>query len=103
MRGRGLKPAIVLPFSPGLTVAPYAGAWIETCEGVILCTTVQVAPYAGAWIETCRATGLPIKQAPSPLMRGRGLKHTSAYSLQVVQYVAPYAGAWIETIYTPQI
>ena len=52
MRARGLKHAIVQYRHPALTVAPHAGAWIETlmdCDVQVLFT---VAPHAGAWIET---------------------------------------------------
>ena len=52
-----------------LTVAPRAGAWIETSSCVH-----QVAPRAGAWIETLDSS-------------------TVTYS----SVVAPRAGAWIET------
>ena len=34
------------------TVAPYAGAWIETLTLSLLVRRAMVAPYAGAWIET---------------------------------------------------
>ena len=33
-------------------VAPYVGAWIETCINCMLTLTISVAPYVGAWIET---------------------------------------------------
>ena len=33
-------------------VAPYVGAWIETCLFQIIVVTLHVAPYVGAWIET---------------------------------------------------
>lgn len=32
------------------TVAPHAGAWIETIQVSIVCSIPQVAPHAGAWI-----------------------------------------------------
>ena len=58
-----------------VTVAPYAGAWIETIDQLPTTESCgQVAPYAGAWIET-------IDQLPTTESCG----------------VAPYAGAWIET------
>ena len=56
------------------TVAPYAGAWIETADTSEGKRSFVVAPYAGAWIETISAR--------CPLQS---------------RYVAPYAGAWIET------
>ena len=33
-------------------VAPHAGAWIETLDGMSSFKRVAVAPHAGAWIET---------------------------------------------------
>ena len=33
-------------------VAPYVGAWIETCGFYEGCLEMNVAPYVGAWIET---------------------------------------------------
>jgi len=56
------------------SVAPRAGAWIETNISVISSQPVIVAPRAGAWIET--------------------LYICSLYRLTEV---APRAGAWIET------
>ena len=57
------------------TVAPHAGAWIETSRPHWPHPYAGVAPHAGAWIET----GLP---------RHRANKAG----------VAPHAGAWIETV-----
>ena len=34
------------------TVAPLAGAWIETIRGAAISSGLLVAPLAGAWIET---------------------------------------------------
>ena len=33
-------------------VAPYVGAWIETCKLYNYLSQESVAPYVGAWIET---------------------------------------------------
>ena len=49
---RGLKPAFGINDSNVYTVAPYVGAWIETCSYVYIDTIIEVAPYVGAWIET---------------------------------------------------
>ena len=57
-----------------LSVAPYVGAWIETCPSFAKPAPIWVAPYVGAWIETVNAITL---------------------NTQIV--VAPYVGAWIET------
>ena len=56
------------------TVAPHAGAWIETFRQPDHRLNYVVAPHAGAWIETA---------FDSPV----------GFSLRV----APHAGAWIET------
>ena len=71
---RGLKLQSVSPCWLCLPVAPYVGAWIETCMLSAGATGAMVAPYVGAWIET----------SPVPTMFGtykshpmwvRGLKH----------------------------
>ncbi len=55
-----------------------------------------VAPHAGAWIETLPSeVTAAIKR--SPPMRGRGLKLIPAWRLFIEMKVAPHAGAWIET------
>ena len=36
----------------GWQVAPYVGAWIETCTASHGVVSSGVAPYVGAWIET---------------------------------------------------
>ena len=55
-------------------VAPYVGAWIETCFKADEQQRNGVAPYVGAWIETIFL-----------------IRDGSRYK------VAPYVGAWIET------
>jgi len=56
---------------------------------------MSVAPFTGAWIETCYSlTSVSLPQSrPS---RARGLKHLSG-ALGEVSAVAPFTGAWIET------
>jgi len=57
------------------SVAPHAGAWIETKKcGSLAIQTNQVAPHAGAWIETAKSL-LVINDCVSRPMRARGLKH----------------------------
>ena len=51
-RGRGLKLAVEWPYASSPSVAPRAGAWIETAGTVPPGPMVTVAPRAGAWIET---------------------------------------------------
>ena len=77
MRVRGLKPCIVRHFRICSTVAPHAGAWIETSPRVTEYLYREVAPHAGAWIET---------RARKPF--------------RLLLSVAPHAGAWIETFRT---
>ncbi len=39
-----------------ISVAPHAGAWIETGFPACFVPVLPVAPHAGAWIETGPAT-----------------------------------------------
>ena len=73
-RARGLKLLRIGSIDSMASVAPHAGAWIETDEGVYYGIIRKVAPHAGAWIET----------------QGK-CKVRESYQ------VAPHAGAWIET------
>ena len=57
-RVRGLKPLPSWTIPRGWSVAPHAGAWIETGTMDVMVTDGDlVAPHAGAWIET--GEGLP--------------------------------------------
>ena len=58
-----------------MSVAPFAGAWIEISLSQALRRPAPVAPFAGAWIEI-------------------ELVMTSVNGL----HVAPFAGAWIEIL-----
>ena len=49
---RGLKHAFLPLFVGECIVAPYVGAWIETCPRTQSLPVTLVAPYVGAWIET---------------------------------------------------
>ena len=51
-RERGLKRAGLMAVDSLVSVAPYAGAWIETRKLSPSQRKGWVAPYAGAWIET---------------------------------------------------
>ena len=58
----------------------------------------SVAPRAGAWIET---SSLQVTQSVctvAPPARGRGLKLNHAKVLGTGEEVAPRVGAWIETL-----
>ena len=54
---RGLKQGKALPVNLNDFVAPYVGAWIETCAIRHIERLHYVAPYVGAWIETMRVIG----------------------------------------------
>ena len=54
IRVRGLKQAGIRRGEKPLYVAPYTGAWIETCLNSVMSQNKHVAPYTGAWIETTR-------------------------------------------------
>ena len=53
-RVRGLKLLCVRKRITTLSVAPHAGAWIETNRAIACQSRMMVAPHAGAWIETKR-------------------------------------------------
>ena len=74
-RVRGLKHLGRLNVYYQVVVAPFTGAWIETCCHLSSSLFSFVAPFTGAWIETDIALDF-CKQHP----------------------VAPFTGAWIETI-----
>ena len=75
VRERGLKHIRIMQRRQAGSVAPRAGAWIETRDVRIAKITEAVAPRAGAWIETFIRCSPPIAAR-----------------------VAPRAGAWIETL-----
>ncbi|SLM19114.1 conserved hypothetical protein [uncultured spirochete] len=56
------------------SVAPPAGAWIETMSVILIRKHGLVAPPAGAWIETTDATEWEIADIKSRPPRARGLK-----------------------------
>ena len=72
-RERGLKFKVNKKLLTNVTVAPFAGAWIEILSPTLKGDGSDVAPFAGAWIEITSDT---INRQLSP--------------------VAPFAGAWIE-------
>ena len=100
-----------------MSVAPFAGAWIEIHPILGSPLISQVAPFAGAWIEiqSMIVVGRSKASLRSP---ERGLKLSICASLRCVQkslrsperglkyiysnrycqssHVAPFAGAWIE-------
>ena len=58
-----------------MSVAPHAGAWIETMSAGAMVGASFVAPHVGAWIET-----------------------TVSEFAKTIGWVAPHVGAWIETM-----
>ncbi len=78
------------------SVAPHAGAWIETFRAERHCPRSQVAPHAGAWIETICSSRQASPWWSRPT-RARGLKLTAQGLKRADAEVAPHAGAWIET------
>ena len=81
------------------TVAPHAGAWIETSSTSRLQGKENVAPHAGAWIETMARSDA---YADSTVAPHAGAWIETSYSRQLPlirgMRVAPHAGAWIETL-----
>ncbi len=61
------------------SVAPHAGAWIETRHTSLPSLDTAVAPHAGAWIETFIRPPLCLFFM-SPLMQGRGLKLINGFN-----------------------
>jgi len=74
MRARGLKRPILQNAQDYRSVAPHAGAWIETVKEIANLDKIMVAPHAGAWIETCGYSLLYFAMCMSRPMRARGLK-----------------------------
>ena len=72
------------------------GAWIETRSNHLENVVAVVAPYVGAWIETCVMKNLLLSIVSHPTWV-RGLKHGKGRLVTEYQNVAPYVGAWIET------
>ena len=75
-----------------LTVAPFAGAWIEIEIEIVPKAHFTVTPFAGAWIEIpshgymqfCPAMSLPSREC--------GLKSRLMVICSFVQPVAPHTG-----------
>ncbi len=78
-----------------MNVAPFTGAWIETCTGIWRGSSSPVAPFTGAWIETT-SQSIQHRYVRSLPSRERGLKRRGGWRQQRLG-VAPFTGAWIET------
>ena len=119
---RGVDRNVVLgPAGPAQSVAPHAGAWIETRRTAAPRPRLQrrpsrrgvdrnerapderlgalVAPHAGAWIETGAASTATAAAAVAP-HAGAWIETTETRRAVPAAAVAPHAGAWIETLAT---
>ena len=97
VRGRGLKHNRINARNINTTVAPRAGARIETGPCPVIWPAPGVAPRAGARIETpdCR----PCPQWPSVAPRAGARIETNSLMDQCMQtLVAPRAGARIDGV-----
>ena len=74
LRARGLKPSSAANPSSSVSVAPPAGAWIETALEIASSAAASVAPPAGAWIETQQSKYTLQMYSTSRPLRARGLK-----------------------------
>ncbi len=97
-RARGLKLTPGFTLASTASVAPRAGAWIETIAYLVPTTVQYVAPRAGAWIETRLHSDSGLSYSSRPA-RARGLKLGNVGAVFGGNGVAPRAGAWIETRY----
>ena len=106
------------PVSACVSVAPFAGAWIEISRDIVLDSYSDVAPFAGAWIEIHSLPDYKPSQPVAPFAgawieiirlscsnvtvttslpsRERGLKFRHTVRSAQSHPVAPFAGAWIE-------
>ena len=80
-----------------VSVAPHAGAWIETLTTSAMADRTESSPLTqGRGLKHCQHA-CSARLASSPLTQGRGLKHVAAAPMTIAMPVAPHAGAWIET------
>ncbi len=95
LRERGLKLCLA-EYSRSHSVAPLAGAWIETTTCLKEIQKLIVAPLAGAWIETSMLPCVSPMPAVAPLA-GAWIETKIRRGTYQARGVAPLAGAWIET------
>ena len=96
LRVRGLKLSLRVSLNLTSSVAPLAGAWIETDNREQVQDYKRVAPLAGAWIETGKSRAVLTHQLVAPLA-GAWIETLYLNHLAPLTAVAPLAGAWIET------
>ena len=93
---RGLKHENVIRYFSVFFVAPFVGAWIETC--VLSCGSPQSRSHP-LWVRGLKHIE-PAPPVPGDLSHPlwvRGLKLFHYHAQWVVIRVAPFVGAWIET------
>ena len=78
------------------SVAPYVGAWIETCLVIRKDTYSSSHPMWVRGLKLLLEVAIYIRQGSHP-MWVRGLKQVCIKQNDQQQNVAPYVGAWIET------
>ena len=78
------------------TVAPLAGAWIETPLASDMHSQRKSRPSRARGLKLFNADGSFATTTSRP-SRARGLKLLCQYQLSLKYSVAPLAGAWIET------
>ena len=97
---RGLKPVFDNNKLTNPTVAPRAGAWIETPSDFLIDIFSLVAPRAGAWIETSSNIDQVSQIIVAP-RAGAWIETIYMGHIRSRKIVAPRAGAWIETTDAP--
>ena len=97
-RERELKRTNICCFLGLPTVAPFAGARVETfVKSLILSVLRAVAPFAGARVETLVQNLLHCHGKMSLPSRERELKQKVTLADTPILPVAPFAGARVET------
>ena len=86
----------LIPDAKLIIVAPRAGAWIETGQGLWSDIDEPSLPARERGLKRLTPTG-DRKDALSLPARERGLKPDAIYISLSEAHVAPRAGAWIET------
>ena len=87
MRGRGLKRGMCRDWIQYSESPPMRGRGLKRVSMFSGTGAFSVAPYAGAWIETYTPR-LAIVYPVSPPMRGRGLKHAK-FIPQLISHLSP--------------
>ena len=94
---RGLKLVWSIFWIYSKNVAPYVGAWVETCNGFYYCLRNHSRTLRG-----CVGWNLVVFYHPS-ILSCRTLRGCVGWNLERVRKdtgksVAPYVGAWVETV-----